>query len=182
MTISDARPGGAAQAPLEVLGVRVPVDEGLGSGKPAAVDDAGVIQLIRADDLALAGESGDRAGVGEITRAEEQRGLGALERGQSLLELEVDRHRSREQPRRPCARAEAECGIGGGPAKARMVRQPEVVVRAEQQDRLPVEQHGRGLWAVNQAQSPAQPARFELLEPLSEVDQSPQPAGAASRS
>ena len=78
MTISDAAAAGLAQAPVEVLGVGMPVDEGLGSGQPAAVDDAGVVELVGEDDLAAAGERGDRAGVGEIARAEEQRGLGPL--------------------------------------------------------------------------------------------------------
>ncbi len=45
------------QPPLEVLGVGVPVDEGLRAGQPAAVDDAGVVELVREDDLARAGRA-----------------------------------------------------------------------------------------------------------------------------
>ena len=49
-----AAPAGLAQPPGEVLEVAVAVDEGLGAGEPAAVDDAGVVELVGEDDLALA--------------------------------------------------------------------------------------------------------------------------------
>ena len=52
VTISAAAPAGLAQAPGEVLEVAVAVDEGLGPGEPAAVDDAGVVELVGEDDLA----------------------------------------------------------------------------------------------------------------------------------
>jgi hypothetical protein len=45
-----------------------------------------------------------------------------------------------------------------------MVGQAEVVVGAEQQDRLAVEEHRRSLRAVDQAKAPAQPALIEFLE------------------
>ena len=52
VTISAAAPAGLAQAPGEVLEVAVAVDEGLGPGEAAAVDDAGVVELVGEDDLA----------------------------------------------------------------------------------------------------------------------------------
>ena len=44
----------SSQAPLEMLGVGVPIDEGLRPRQTAAVDDARVVELVREDDLARA--------------------------------------------------------------------------------------------------------------------------------
>ena len=54
VTISAAPAAAWSQAPGEVLEVAVAVDEGLGPGEPAAVDDAGVVELVGEDDLARA--------------------------------------------------------------------------------------------------------------------------------
>ena len=75
------------------------------------------------------------AGVGEVARAEQQARLGALEVGQLLLQPAVDRHVARTRGARPRAGAVAHGGLGGRLAHARVVGQPEVVVRAEQQHR-----------------------------------------------
>ena len=75
------------------------------------------------------------ARVRQEARAEQQAGLGALERGQLLLEAAVDRHVARDQARGPRARAVAHRGLGGRLAHARVVGQAEVVVRAQQQHR-----------------------------------------------
>src|SRR5680860_1846001 len=88
-----------AQAPGEVLDVAVAVDEGLGAGEPAAVDDAGVVELVGEDDAVATGERRDRADVGQVAGAEQQRRLVALERRQSLLQPDVRLHVARDQPR-----------------------------------------------------------------------------------
>ena len=46
-----------AQPPGQVLDVAVAVDEGLGPRQPAAVDDAGVVELVGEDDACRAGAS-----------------------------------------------------------------------------------------------------------------------------
>ena len=61
VTISAAPLAGLAQPPGEVLDVAVAVDEGLGPGEPAAVDDAGVVELVGEDDLSASRERRDRA-------------------------------------------------------------------------------------------------------------------------
>ena len=48
------------EAPGEVLEVAVAVDERLGAGEAAAVDDARVVELVGEDHVAAAGERGDR--------------------------------------------------------------------------------------------------------------------------
>jgi len=52
-----------------------------------------------------------------------------------------------------------------------MVGQPEVVVRAEQQDRPAVEQDPRALRPADQPQPPPQPVALELIEPIAEIGQ-----------
>ena len=54
--VGDDQPrvgAGLAQAPLEVLDVAVAVDEGPRAGEPAAVDDAGVVELVGEDDATV---------------------------------------------------------------------------------------------------------------------------------
>ncbi|MDX6606176.1 MAG: hypothetical protein QOD14_716, partial [Solirubrobacterales bacterium] len=67
-------------------------------------------------------------------------------------------------PRGSGANAPAHGRLGRCVADAWMVGQAEVVVGAEQQDRLAVEEHRRSLRAVDQAKAPAQPALIEFLE------------------
>ena len=43
---------GLLEAVCEVLGVAVAIDERVGAGEPAAVDDAGVVELVGEDDAA----------------------------------------------------------------------------------------------------------------------------------
>ena len=91
--------------------------------------------------LPCGASAGDRAGVGEVAGAEEQRRLVALERRQPLARARrCGRHVAGDQPRGAGAGAPAHRRLGGGRAHAGMVGEAEVVVRAEQQDRLAVEQ------------------------------------------
>ena len=113
------------------------IDRDLGTGEPAAVHDRSVVQLVREDHVARAGERADRSDVREIARAEEDAGLAALERGEPLLESPVDRHRPGNQARGAGADAPAHGRVRRGLADARMVGEPEVVVRAQQQTGLP---------------------------------------------
>jgi hypothetical protein len=138
-------PVGLAQAPGEVLGVAVVVDEHVGAGEPAAVDDAGVVQLVGENDISLACERLHHAGVGQVARAEQHAALAALEVGELLLQPAVDGHVSRHEPRRPGADAPAHGGVGRRLAHARMVGKAEIVVRAQQEDGLAVEEHAGAL-------------------------------------
>ena len=68
----------------------------------------------------------------------------------------MDRHRARHQPRCARAHAPAHRRLGGRLAHARVVGEPEVVVRAQQQHRSAVEQHRRPLRPADHPQATAQ--------------------------
>ena len=72
--------------------VAVVVNEGLRAREAAAVHDARVVEGVGENHVALARERGDRPGVGEVARAEEQAGLAPLELGELLLEAAVHGH------------------------------------------------------------------------------------------
>ena len=157
---------GLAHAPGEVLDIGMAVDEGLRARQPAAVDDRGVVELVGEDDLALARQGGDYAQVGEVARAEEQGRRRALEVGQALLQAPVHRHRARDQARGPAADAPAHRRVGRRLAHAGMVREPQVVVRAQQQHGLAVQHDARALRPADHAHAAIEPELLELLEAL----------------
>ena len=63
-----------------------------------------------------------------------------------------------------------ERGVRGGAPQPGVVGEAEVVVRAEQQHRAPVEQDGGALRPFDQPQPAPQPTRLELGQPLAEVE------------
>ena len=167
----DQRPAvvRVAQAPGQVVDVAVAVDERLGAREPAAVDDRRVVELVGEDDLAAARQRGHDAEVGEVAGAEQQRALRALERGEPLLEPPVQRHVARDQPRGARAGAPAHRRVGGRLAHPRVVGQPEVVVRAEQQDGLAVEDHARSLRTAHHAHAAIQAEPLELVQSVLQI-------------
>ena len=169
VTISDALSPADPQPPGQVLEVAVAVDEGLGPRQPAAVDDAGVVQLVAEDDLVLAGEGRDHAGVGQVPGAEQERRLIALELGQAFLERPVRSHPARDQARGPGPGAPPDRRLGGGFAHPRVAGEPQVVVRAEEEDRAAVEQHLGALRAFDHSQPPVEPRPAELVQPLGDI-------------
>jgi hypothetical protein len=177
-----AAPLGLAHAPRQVLDVRVAVDEGLRACQSAAVDDRRVVELVGEDDLTAARQRRDHADVRQVARTEEQRRLRALEVGQALLQAPVHGHRARHQPRRPGADAPAHRGVGRRLAHAGVVREPQVVVRAQQQHGLAVEHDARALGAADHAHAAIEPELLELLKALVDlghVGLPPQRAGCA---
>ena len=169
VTISAAAAVGVAQAPLEVVDVRVAVDERLRARQPAAVDDRGVVELVGEDDLAAPRERRHDAEVRQVAGAEQQRALRPLERREPLLEPPVQRHVARHEPRRPRARAPAHRRVRRRLAHARVVGEAEVVVRAEQQDGLAVEDHARPLRTAHHAHAAIQAERFELVQSVLQI-------------
>ncbi len=156
----------AAQAPREVLGVEVPVDADARSREPAAVDDRGVVERVGEHGVAGAGERPDRAEVREVAGAEQDAVFAAFESRQALLQAPVDRHRPGHKPRCAGADAPAHRGLRRCLAHARIVGEAEVVVRAQQQHRLAVEQHARSLRPEDRAQAAAQAEPLDLPQAL----------------
>jgi len=82
-----------------VVGVSVAVRHDVRAGKPAAVDDRGVVERVARHD-AVGRERRDHARVGQEAGAEQHAGVVAFELGELLLERVVNRHVSRHQARR----------------------------------------------------------------------------------
>ena len=169
VTIREPRPAASRSPQARCSSVAVAVDEGLGPREPAAVDDAGVVELVGEDDLASAGEGGDRAHVGEVARAEQQRRLVALELGQPRLQPAVHIHVAGDQPRGPGSGSPAHRRLCRRLPHTRVAGQPQVVVGAEQQHRPPVEQDARPLRPADQPQPPVEPPVAELLQPVCDI-------------
>ena len=72
----------------------------------AAVDDAGVIQLVGHDDVVFGQDGRHGAGVRGEAALEHDDGFGFLERGEPPFELDVDGHRAGDRPDRSGADAE----------------------------------------------------------------------------
>src|SRR5262245_28847097 len=122
--------GGREQG-IESSGVAVGIDVDAGSGEPAPVDDARVVQGIAEDVVARADQRGDRADVRLVAGDEQQRGLGALEARELGLDLGMQREVAGDESRRAGAASPARVcawrapgargtrpGPGGGCARA----------------------------------------------------------------
>lgn len=161
--------GGLAEAPLEVVELPVPVGEGIRPGQPAAVHDARVTELVVEHHLSLARQCGHEPQPGEVPRPEQQAALGAVEVGEPLLEAAVHGHRAGAEPRCPGAGPPAHGRLGGGLPDPRVVGQAEVVARAEQQHRSPVEQDVRTLRPGHEAHGAVEASSAKLIEALLDV-------------
>ena len=122
----DRRPpsAGAAQPVGQRVQVGVRVDDRLGAGQAAAVDQGGVVEGVGEHDLTRAGQGRHDAGIGQEARAEQRTRLRALERRQLLLELAVRGHVARDQARRSGARAPLQRKASRGGAHARSSARP----------------------------------------------------------
>jgi hypothetical protein len=102
-------------------------------------------QFVDQHEVALAGEGGDQAGIGQVARAEHHAGLRALQPRQPRLEFGQQRVVAGHQPRGAGARAvRVDGGLGGG-LDRRVVRQAQIVVAGERQQLAAVAlDHGAG--------------------------------------
>ncbi len=93
-------PSAAARARTAAQGGHVPVRVDLAARprEPHAVDDRGVVEGVRDEQVRLAGNDGQDAGVGREARLEDEGSLDALEGGQVVLELFVEGHRAGDRP------------------------------------------------------------------------------------
>ena len=92
-------------------------------------------------------------------------------------------HVPRDQPRAAGARAPAQRRLRRRLAHARVVGQPEAVVRAQQEHRAAVEQHPRPLRAADHAHAAVEAELHELVQPVLQIEhRAPsRTEGAASR-
>ena len=133
-------------------------DDDLGLREPAAVDDAGVIELVGEHDVARAEQRRQHADVRGIARVEQPDAITAHPVRDRLLEHDMRPLRPRDQPRCPCPVA------GFIERRSRRLREPaipserEIVVRRQVHDLDAVEDHCRSLGPIDDTLS-AQPVR-----------------------
>jgi hypothetical protein len=157
------RAGVAQQAP-QGFDVLVREDDPRRLAHAHAVDDRGVVERVRDDQVVLAGQDRDDARVGREARLEGQDRLGVLEVGQLGLELLVDRHRAGDRPNRPRACPEIAGGRDRGLLQARVGSQPQVVVGAEVDQLNAVDDDFGRLGGRKHAQRPVQVLALQLLD------------------
>ena len=121
------------------LGILVGINPDLSAGQPATIDDAGVVELVRDDQVPLAQNGRHRAGVGGEARLEDDAGLSLLEPGYLLFQLHVNPHGPGDGPHRARPHAELPKGPLRGFNQAGMGVQSEVVVGGEVHHRPPIE-------------------------------------------
>jgi len=98
----------------QVVHVAVGIAHDLGPAQAAAVDDAGVVQLIREDGVLRPHQRRDRRQVGRKAALERDARLSALEFGEAALQLHVQRVRAGDGAHCAGADAEAVNGVLGG--------------------------------------------------------------------
>ena len=114
-------------------------DVNLGFRQPAAIDNAGVVQLV-GNDVIFGGEDrGNRAGVGGESGLKYHAGFDVLEARDALLQLHVQRHGAGDGPDGARSRAVFPGGLDRRFNQLGVSRQPEVVVRSEIDDLAAIE-------------------------------------------
>ena len=127
----EARVGRLAEPRLELVHVPVRVAVPPRLAEPDPVDDRRVVELVGDDRVALVEQRLEDAAVRVEARAEEDRVLRAEERGEPLLELAVERLRAADEPDRGHPVAPPVERVVRRGDHLRVVREAEVVVRAE---------------------------------------------------
>ena len=121
---------------LQIRHVIVAVDHDLRPALAAAVNNAGMVQLVAENHVAPAAEGRDHAHIGHIAGIEQQRGLRTLERRQASLQLAVQFQAARGQAGAARARAPGHERFGGPGFDPRVIGQAQIVVGG-QQEQLP---------------------------------------------
>jgi hypothetical protein len=128
-----------------------------------------VAELVAQEQRVGLGQRADHAEGGQVAGAEQQRGLAVVERGQALLQAAVDRHGARGQAGAARADAPAHRRVRRGLAHPRVVGEPQVVGRAQQQDGLAVQHDARPLGATHQAHAAIEAELLELVQSLLQI-------------
>ena len=131
--------------------------------QPHAVDDRGVVELVGDDQVGLAGDRRDHAGVGREAGLERQDRLGVpLNVGEVRLQLLVERHRARRSSaRRPSPRRTRATASSAASRRRGWWVRPEVVVRREADHPAVVDRHDR---ALRRRHDPQRPVQVPLAE------------------
>ena len=134
-----------------------------------AVNDAGVVQLVRENEVLFAENRAHRAGVGGKPALEDDARLDILEARDLLLKLHVDAHRAGDGSH--CARTHAvfarrlQCRLD----QLWMVRQPEVIVAGQIDHMLAVVVAHRRLLVVQHAEPEIGALGAQVVQGLGQV-------------
>ena len=107
----------------------MPKQAELGAGKPRGVNDRGVDELVKDDDVVLADERGDGAEGGGIAGGKGEGGFSGLELGEGRLQLVMWRQRPADEPGGAGAGAKLAHGTARGFLDRGMGRKAQVIVR-----------------------------------------------------
>src|SRR5262249_51169813 len=135
-----------------------------GFGKPAAVDDGSVVQLVRENQVLLAENGRDSSGVGGEARLKHHARFGVLEPRNLLFEFHVDLHRARNRAYGSRAHTEVSSGLERRAAQFAVGGQTQIVVRAEVDHLLAVEVRDWLLFNFQYAQAEIKPLGFQVFE------------------
>ena len=133
-------------------------------GEAGSVDDAGVIEFVGEDEVVLAEDAGDGAGVGGEAGLEDDAGLDSFEGGDLFFELHMDAHGAGDGADGSGAYAVFFCGGDGGFFEFRVIAEAKIVVGSEVDDAFAVVGADRGLLIVELAQFEEGSALTKIVE------------------
>ena len=152
------------QACLELIQIAMTVDGDLCAREPAAVDNARVIEDVAQNNIAIAHQCRKNSRVRLESGIENQRRFGSLKLGDLALQLFVQGHVARDQPRRAGAAAVAVDRLFRCRAERGMVGDAKVVVGGKVQNLLAVHGNNRALFSFNQSEATIKGGSLEALE------------------
>ena len=159
----STRRWGILQACLELIQIAMTVDGDLSAREPAAVDNARMIEDVAQNNIALAHQCRKNSRVRLESGIENQRRFGSLKLGDLALQLFVQGHVARDQPRRAGAAAVAVDRLFRGRAERGMIGEAKVVVGGKIYDLMPVKTQRRSLIAFHAAQAAVQSGLLHCL-------------------
>ena len=146
-------------------------DLDLGAGETGAIDDGGVVQFVRQDEVAFAEDGGDSAGIGGEAGLEDDAGLDVFEAGDLFFELHVDAHGAGDGADGAGADAEFFGRGDGGFAELGVIAEAEIVVAGEVDDLFAVVGADGGLLVVEDTEAKVGAAGAQVIEDGGEVGQ-----------
>jgi len=115
---------------LQVAGIAMGVANDLSTREAAAVDDAGMVKLVRDDGVILAHQRRDGGDVGIEAGLKSDGGFNTLEGGHAALKLQCRSMVRQSSAQQPGQGHTAPC-LPRGLQDARVIGKPEVIVRAK---------------------------------------------------
>ena len=159
------------QNPLRRRHVFVRENVDLGPGEPAAIDDAGMVQLVGNDMVVRSEDRRNRARVGGKAGLKHHASFHVLEGRDALFQLQVQLHGAGNSAHRARTHAILAHRFERRLAQARMRGQPQVIVGGEVDDVLAIEARFSGAFRFQHAQALVTAFAFPLFNLIVEVRQ-----------